>query len=77
LAVAHELNEFVKEAMARALCGSPWRTHFEKKSPESQPSTHEYTVPPEIALNVASTARHNKPRKPHMICRYIRGSCYV
>jgi hypothetical protein len=32
LAVAHELNEFVNEAMARAWCGSPWRTHFEKKS---------------------------------------------
>jgi hypothetical protein len=31
LAVAHELNEFVNEAVARAWYESPWRTRFVKR----------------------------------------------
>jgi hypothetical protein len=61
LAVAHALNQFVNEAMARAWCESSWRTRFAKRPRGSQTPTREYTGPLEIALSVASMASHMKP----------------
>src|SRR5690349_5704251 len=60
LAVAHELNAFVNEAMARAWCESLWRTHFSKRPRGSQAPTRECTVPLEIAPSVVSMAPHMK-----------------